>query len=48
MIGIIIEDEIHDIGNPLGFVKANISYCLDHSKHKNDILDYIKEIASKY
>ena len=41
MIGVIIKDEIHDIGNPLGFVKANISYCLENDLYKTELKNYI-------
>lgn len=43
MVGVVIKDEIHDIGNPLGFVKANVSYMMDRPEFKNDILEYIKK-----
>lgn len=44
VIGIIIKDEIHDIGNPLGFVKANISYCLDNVNYSEELKKYIAGI----
>jgi UTP--glucose-1-phosphate uridylyltransferase len=44
MIGIIIKDEIHDIGNPLGFVKANISYCLENKFYADELKKYMKKL----
>lgn len=44
LIGLIVDAEIHDIGSPLGFIKANISYALQNPKYKDDISDYIKSI----
>jgi len=42
--GIIIRDEIHDIGNPLGYLKASLYYGM--KEYKEEIIqymDYLKE-----
>jgi UTP--glucose-1-phosphate uridylyltransferase len=41
MIGYIVEDEIHDMGNPLGFIKANISFGLDDPEIGDKLREYI-------
>ena len=43
LIGIIIEDEIHDMGNPLGFLKANVSFGLKHPVIGNEFKDFLLE-----
>lgn len=43
--GLIITGERHDIGNPLGFVKANIAAALHDKKLEKDMKEYIKELA---
>jgi len=45
-IGYIIEDSntIHDIGNPLGYIKANISFALDDESLRNEVIDFINKI----
>lgn len=45
LIGLIVDAEIHDIGSPNGFIKANISYALKNSEYKDEILEYIKSIT---
>lgn len=47
VIGVVIRDEIHDIGNPIGFIKANISYCLENEKYAEQIINYFKSIVPK-
>lgn len=42
LLGYIVEDEIYDIGNPTGFIKANIAFALDDPKFKNEIKDFIQ------
>lgn len=44
LIGLIVDEEIHDIGSPVGFIKANISYALKNSEYKTEISEYIKSI----
>lgn len=41
LLGYIVEGEIYDIGNPTGFLKANISYALDDPKLKDEINNFI-------
>jgi UTP--glucose-1-phosphate uridylyltransferase len=43
MLGVIVKNEIHDIGNPLGFIEANISYGLSSPAYRDKLIAYIKK-----
>lgn len=49
MIGVIInkDDEIHDIGHPVGFVKANLAYMYENPEYKDEIHEYITTLIRK-
>lgn len=47
LIGYIIEDEIHDTGNPLGFIKANIFFGMQNKAIKKELLEYMVRITSQ-
>lgn len=47
LIGYIIEDEIHDTGNPLGFIKANIFFGMQNKAIKKELLEYMVKITSQ-
>ncbi|GAJ15122.1 unnamed protein product, partial [marine sediment metagenome] len=36
---------IHDIGSPIGFIKANLSYALKNPEYKTEISEYIKTLV---
>ncbi len=42
IIGYIVNDEVHDTGNPLGFLKANISFGLRDPALKKELEEFIK------
>jgi len=44
LIGIVIDSEISDIGNPLGYLKANLYYGLKNPLYKDHIKDYFKNL----
>ena len=41
LIGVLVNDEVHDIGNPLGLAKATIHYGL--KIYEKELTEYIKE-----
>lgn len=41
LIGYIVNDEIFDVGNPLGFVKANIAFALGDENLSEDIREFL-------
>lgn len=44
LIGIVIKDDIHDIGNPLGFIEANVYYGVKDQKIGSQLRDKLKNI----
>lgn len=44
LIGLVIRSDIYDIGNPLGFLKANISFGLRNPEYSEELRKFIKEI----
>jgi UTP--glucose-1-phosphate uridylyltransferase len=44
LIGIVIKDDIHDIGNPLGFIEANVYYGVKDQKIGSQLQDRLKGI----
>lgn len=44
MIGIVIREEIHDIGSPLGFVQANIYYGMKDKRYCEQIKQYVDKL----
>ena len=45
MIGVEFSGERHDMGNKFGMIKANIQVGLTHPEVKNELREYIKELA---
>ena len=43
LIGYIVNDEVHDMGNPLGFIKANISFGLKSPDYHDEIMEFMKK-----
>lgn len=41
------EGKYYDIGNKLGYIKANIEFALDRDELKKDLQNYLKEIEEK-
>lgn len=42
------EGKYYDIGNKMGYIKANIEFALDRDELRNDVEKYIKEMGEKY
>ena len=44
MIGLVIHEEIHDVGCPSGFVKANMYYAMKDEKYHKELINYFNKI----
>lgn len=47
MVGVVFSGERHDMGNKFGVLKANIDVGLTHPETKDELANYIKELAKK-
>ena len=47
MVGVVFSGERHDMGNKFGVLKANIDVGLTHPETKDELANYIKEMAKK-
>lgn len=44
IIGLIVDDEVHDIGSPQGFIKANILYGINDIEIQKYLINIVKSI----
>ncbi len=47
MTGVVFSGERHDMGNKFGMIKANIDVGLTHPETRDELKEYIKELAEK-
>ena len=48
MTGVVFSGTRHDMGNKFGVIKANIDVGLEHPETKEELKNYIKELAEKF
>lgn len=48
MTGVVFSGVRHDMGNKFGVIKANIDVGLEHPETKEELKNYIKELAEKF
>lgn len=48
MTGVVFSGVRHDMGNKFGVIKANIDVGLEHPETKEELRNYIKELAEKF
>lgn len=48
MVGVVFSGERHDMGNKFGMLKANIDVGLTHPETRDELKEYIKQLAEQF